>query len=225
MARQLHGVILDIDGTLVDSNDAHAHAWVQALEEEGYHASFDEVRPLIGMGGDKVLPEVAGLQKDSKQGQKISKRRKALFLSDYLPRLHAFPQSWELLQRLHKQGFELAVATSAEPDELQGLLKTIHPDASSLFTEETSAKDAKHSKPDPDVMHAALQKLGMQPGECLMFGDTAYDIESAARAKVPTIAFRCGGWSDNDLRGSLAIYDGPADLLAHYDQSPLAHRA
>jgi phosphoglycolate phosphatase-like HAD superfamily hydrolase len=91
--------------------------------------------------------------------------------------------------------------------------------------QQASAQDAKHSKPDPDVMHAALQKLDMQPGECLMFGDTAYDIESAARAKVPTIAFRCGGWSDNDLRGSLAIYDGPADLLAHYDQSPLAHRA
>ncbi|HEY3991939.1 MAG TPA: HAD family hydrolase, partial [Ktedonobacteraceae bacterium] len=177
MAQQLRGVILDIDGTLVDSNDAHAHAWVQALEEQGYHVSFEKVRPLIGMGGDKVLPEAVGLQKDSEQGKRISKRRKALFLSHYLPELHAFPQAWELLQHLHRQGFTLAIATSAEPDELQGLLKIIHPYASSLFTQETSAQDARHSKPDPDVMHAALQKLNMPPGACIVLGDTAYDIE------------------------------------------------
>jgi HAD superfamily hydrolase (TIGR01509 family) len=176
------------------------------------------------MGGDKVLPEVVGLQKDSEQGKRISKRRKALFLSHYLPELHAFPQAWELLQHLHQQGFTLAIATSAEPDELQGLLKIIHPHASSLFAQETSAQDARHSKPDPDVMHAALQKLHMPPGACIMLGDTAYDIEAAAKVQIQTIAFRCGGWSDDDLQGACAIYDGPADLLAHYEQSPLAQK-
>jgi len=225
MTQHIHGVILDIDGTLVDSNDAHAHAWVQALAEAGYHVDFAQVRPLIGMGGDKVLPEVAGVQKDSQQGQQISKRRKALFLTEYLPHLHAFPQAWQLLQQLHKQGFTLAIATSAEPDELQGLLKVIHPHATDLFAEETSAKDASHSKPDPDVIHAALQKLDMPAAQSIMLGDTAYDIEAAAQAGVKTIAFRSGGWSDRDLQGSSAIYDGPADLLAHYQQSPLAQAA
>lgn len=222
MTKRIHNVILDVDGTLVDSNDAHAHAWVQALEEQGYHVRFETVRPFIGMGGDKVLPQTIGLPKQSEQGQQISRRRKAIFLSRYLPGLHPFPYAWELLQHLHQQGFVLAVATSAEPDELQALLKVIHPHASSLIGEETSAKDAAHSKPDPDVIHAALQKIDARPEESLMLGDTAYDIEAAAQAAVKTIAFRCGGWSDRDLQGAIAIYDGPEDLLAHYQESPLA---
>lgn len=222
MTRLINNLILDVDGTLVDSNDAHACTWVQALEEHGFHASFEQVRPLIGMGGDKVLPDVAGLSKESEQGQQISKRHKALFMSHYLPKLHAFPRAWELLQHLHQQGFELVVASSAGPDELAGLLKVIDPRAPNLFSGETSSKDAPHSKPDPDVIHAALHKIDARPEETLMLGDTAYDIEAAARSGVKTIAFRCGGWSDHDLQGAIALYDGPADLLARYQQSPLA---
>lgn len=222
MRKRIHNIILDVDGTLVDSNDAHAHTWVQALEEHGYHASFEQVRPLIGMGGDKVLPDVVGLPKESEAGQQISQRRKALFLTDALPRLRAFPGAWELLQHLHQQGFTLVVASSAEPDELTRLLKVVDPRAPDLFSGETSAKDAQHSKPDPDVIHVALGKINARPEETLMLGDTAYDIEAAARSGMQTIAFRCGGWSDRDLRGAIAIYDGPEDLLAHYQQSPLA---
>lgn len=223
MTKHLHNVILDVDGTLVDSNDAHAKAWVRALEEHGYHASFDQVRPLIGMGGDKVLPEIAGLQKESQPGQQISQRRKALFLSDYLPHLHAFPGAWELLQQMHKQGLTLVIASSSEQDELNGLLRTIDARAPQLLGAETSAQDAPHSKPDPDVIQAALHKIKAHAEQTIMLGDTAYDIQAAAQARIPTIAFRCGGWSDQDLRGALAIYDGPADLLAHYQKSPLAH--
>ncbi|QBD79572.1 HAD family hydrolase [Ktedonosporobacter rubrisoli] len=221
MARQLHGVILDVDGTLIDSNDAHAHAWVQALEENGEHVPFARLRPLIGMGGDKVLPETIGVQKDSPKGEKISKRHKELFMHEYLPRLHAFPQTFELLKRMHEQGLKLVVATSAEPDELNGLLRLISPQASDFFTQETSAKDAPESKPNPDIMQAALKRSGCTPEQVVMIGDTAYDIEAATRAGVKTLAFRCGGWSDEGLRGALAIYDGPADLLANYDSSPL----
>ena len=225
MLPYIKNIIADIDGTLVDSNDAHAHAWVQAMDEHGYHVSFEKVRPLIGMGGDKVLPETVGVQKDSEQGKQIGKRRKAIFLSRYLPGLHAFPQAWELLQYLHRQGFRLVVASSSEPDELKGLLKVINPQALEIFEGETSAKDARHSKPDADVIYAALHRIDARPQESMMLGDTAYDIEAAGRADVKTIAFRCGGWSDHDLRGATAIYDGPADLLAHYRESPLAQRS
>jgi HAD superfamily hydrolase (TIGR01509 family) len=222
MTKQLRGVLLDVDGTLIDSNDAQAQSWVQALKEQGFPVSFDQVRPLIGMGGDKVLPQTVGLQKESQQGQQISKRRKALFLSHYLPTLRAFPQAWELLQHLREQGFALIAASSAEPDELEDLLKLVHPQAPMLFTKKTSAEDAGRSKPNPDVIQAALQQGDLQSEETLMLGDTAYDIEAAAQAGVKTIAFRCGGWSDQDLQGAIALYDGPADLLAHYRESPLA---
>lgn len=222
MTKRIRGVLLDVDGTLVESNDAQAHAWVQALDEQRYHVSFAEVRPLIGMGGDKVLPQTIGVHKESEPGRQISKRRKALFMSHYLPNIQPCPQAWELLQHLREQGFVLVAASSAEPDELEGLLKRIHPQAPALFAKQTSAEDADRSKPNPDVIQAALQQIAMPAEETIMLGDTAYDIEAAAQAGVKTIAFRCGGWSDRDLQGAIAIYDGPADLLAHYDASPLA---
>lgn len=222
MPEHIQYAILDIDGTLVDSNDAHTHAWIQAMAVYGHRVPFTRVRPLIGMGGDKVLPETLGIAKDSEEGQQISARRKAIFLSQYVPNLHPFPAARELLQHMHGQGLKLIVATSSEPDELQQLLQVIGPHIQDLFEERTSARDVKHSKPDPDVMHAALQRAGARPDKALMIGDTAYDIESATRVAVETIAFRCGGWSDHDLQGAIAIYDGPADLLAHYQASPLA---
>jgi phosphoglycolate phosphatase-like HAD superfamily hydrolase len=93
--------------------------------------------------------------------------------------------------------------------------------AEELVEDKTSSKDVSRSKPDPDVMQVTLQRTGLDAHEVLMIGDTAYDIEAARKAQVRTIAFRCGGWKDADLAGALAIYDGPADLLADYDESPL----
>src|SRR5213080_425519 len=91
----IQGVILDVDGTLVDSNDAHATAWIEAMAENGYKVSFDKVRSLIGMGGDKVLPETLGIQKESEEGKRINQRRKEIFKERFLPGLHAFPGAKE----------------------------------------------------------------------------------------------------------------------------------
>jgi HAD superfamily hydrolase (TIGR01509 family) len=215
----IRGVILDIDGTLIDSNDAHAKSWIEAMAEYGYIVPFEKVRPLIGMGGDKVLPETLHLEKDSEIGSQISKRREAIFKERYLPRLRAFPGAKELLQEMRKRGLKLAIASSAQPDELKSLLRLVG--AEDLVEEKTSSKDVSRSKPNPDVMQVTLQRIELDPNEVLMIGDTAYDIEAASKVHVGTIAFRCGGWRDADLAGALAIYDGPADLLAHYDESPL----
>src|SRR3954471_20554630 len=94
------GVLLDVDGTLVDSNDAHAHAWLKALAEAGVSAEFTAVRRLIGKGGDKLLPEVSGIEADSARGQAISKRRGEIFQQEYLPKLRPFPGAKELLARM-----------------------------------------------------------------------------------------------------------------------------
>jgi HAD superfamily hydrolase (TIGR01509 family) len=217
----IRGVILDVDGTLVDSNDAHAHAWVQAMAENGHQVPFDKVRPLIGMGGDKVFPETIGIDKDSDEGKRISQRRKQIFMQQYLPTIKPFPHTSDLLARMRDAGLTLVIATSAEQEELNKLLQVISPNASDFFKQETSSKDASRSKPDPDIMHAALQRLGYPASQAIMLGDTAYDIEAAAKVNVPTIALRSGGWSDNDLRGAIVIYNDPADLLAHFDNSPL----
>jgi HAD superfamily hydrolase (TIGR01549 family) len=216
----IRGVILDVDGTLVDSNDAHAHAWVEAMAESGYSVPFEKVRPLIGMGGDKVLPETIGVDNSSPEGQKISKRRSEIFKERYLSTVRPFPRAQDLLNHMRERGLKLAVASSAKPDELRDLLKIVG--AADLIQDKSSAEDTSNSKPSPDVMQITLQKIGMPPAEVLMIGDTLYDIEAAKKVGVGTIAFRCGGWKDADLAGAIAIYDGPADLLDHYDSSPLA---
>src|SRR2546421_2208634 len=215
----IHAVIFDVDGTLVDSNDAQARSWVDALKEFGYSVPYEKVRPLIGMGGDKVLPETIGVQKDSEKGKQISKRRSEIFKEKYLPTIQAFPGAQELLNRMREQGLKLAIASSAQPDELRSLLQIVG--AADLIEDKTSSEDAKRSKPDPDVMQVTLKKVGYPPNEVVMIGDTPYDIEAASKVGVGTIAFRCGGWNDADLAGAIAIYNDPADLLAHYDSSPL----
>src|SRR5437764_9922342 len=179
---QIRGIIFDIDGTLVNSNDVHAQAWQQAMAEYGYEVSFDTIGPLIGMGGDKVLPELFGIQKDSEPGSKIDRRRSQLFKERYLPHLRAFPGAMELLRYLHNHSFILAIATSSKPDEMNSLLNIIDPRAADLFTQEVSSKDADQSKPDPDVVQVALKRTQCTPDQALMIGDTAYDIEAAARA-------------------------------------------
>jgi HAD superfamily hydrolase (TIGR01509 family) len=220
--KQIRGVILDVDGTLVDSNDAHARAWVEALAEQGIEVSFEKVRRLIGMGGDKLLPRVAGLEEDSPRGKVISERRSEIFKSRYLHRLKAFPGTRELLLRMRGEGLKLVVASSAKEDELKPLLKIAG--AADLIEEKTSSDDAENSKPDPDIVEAALKQSGFSSNEAVMIGDTPYDIEAASRAGLEVIAFRCGGWNDEELAGATAIYDGPADLLAQYDSSPLGKK-
>jgi HAD superfamily hydrolase (TIGR01509 family) len=213
------GVILDVDGTLVDSNDAHAKAWVEALEDGGFDVPFERVRPLIGMGGDKLLPEVTGLPGKHPRSERIGRRRGEIFKARYLPALRPFPKTRELLLRMRDEGLTLAVASSAEPEELEALLTIAG--AKDLVRGASSADDVESSKPDPDVVHAALGRLGRDPAFVVMIGDTPYDVEAARRAGVRAIAFRCGGWDDARLGGAVAIYDGPADLLARFSDSPL----
>jgi phosphoglycolate phosphatase-like HAD superfamily hydrolase len=214
-------VLLDVDGTLIDSNDAHARAWVDALRAHGYVVSFEQVRPLIGMGGDKLLPELTGLDSDSGDAERIGATRSELFLERELPTLRATRGARALLEHLLARGLELTVATSAKSREVRALLEQAG--VSDLIDLASSADDAERSKPDPDIVRAALRLSESQAAHSAMLGDTPYDVEAAARSRVPTIALRCGGWWDDEaLGGAAAIYDDPADLLANYAQSPLA---
>lgn len=219
-AGRLRGVILDVDGTLVDSNDGHARAWVEALSEHGIEVPYARVRRLVGMGGDNLLPELTGLDHESERGKSISRRRSAIFKEKYLPSVEAFPRTRDLLLRMRDAGLRLSVGSSAKAEELKPLLAKAG--VGDLIEATTSASDAESSKPDPDIVQAAFGELSLGPDEVLMLGDTPYDIEAARRAGVGTVAFRCGGWDDEGLKGALAVYDGAADLLARFDRSPFA---
>jgi HAD superfamily hydrolase (TIGR01509 family) len=218
MAR-IRAVLFDIDGTLLDSNDAHAHAWLDALRGHGKDVPYDLVRSKIGMGGDKLLAELAKIDHESEEGKSISERRIAILKAHYLPDIGPFPGARSLVDRIRSRGIVCVTATSARADDIADLLRAAA--VADLMDAVVTADDVDRSKPDPDLIQAALDKVKMAADEVVLLGDTPYDIEAAKRVRVATIAFRCGGWSDEDLEDAIAIYDGPADLAAKLDSSPI----
>jgi HAD superfamily hydrolase (TIGR01509 family) len=211
------GILLDVDGTLLDSNDAHARSWIEIFARHGREIPFERVRPLIGKGSDKLVPELTGVDPESSAGKAMTEERKALFKRDYLPKLAPTRGARAMVERLKDDGLQVVVATSASGDELEALLRQA--DVEDLIGKATTSSDAESSKPDPDIVHAALRKGKLRSGQALMIGDTPYDIESAGRASVPCVALRCGGWwSDEALAGAVAIYNDPAQLLDRYEE-------
>jgi len=205
---------MDIDGTLLDSNAAHAAAWVRALREHGIDTDEMEVRPLIGMGADKLLPAVAHVEEDTDEGRAMSQRKSAVF-AELLPALQPTPGARRLIEKLQRSGIEIVIATSAGKNEVAGLLRQAG--VADLIPKRTSSGDVEDSKPDPDVVHAALARAGATPEEAVFVGDTPYDVEAGARAGVGVIAVRCGGhWQDEDLRGAVMIVNDPEELLARW---------
>lgn len=217
---RLRAVILDVDGTLVDSNEAHAAAWHAAFREHGVDVPLAKLRKLIGMGGDHLLPAASGLSDESDLGERISRRRGEIFRREHLPRLQPLPGARDLLRRFADDGLVLAVATSAPKQELEPLLCIAG--AADLVGAKTSSGDVERSKPAPDVVAEALARTGCAAGEALMLGDSPYDLQAARRAGVGLVALRSGGYRDDELAGAVAIYDHPADLLRHYASSPFA---
>ncbi len=179
------GVIFDIDGTLVDSNDAHAHAWVQALEEHGRHVAFSRVRPLIGKGSDKLLPELTGISVDSPEGRALVDRRRQIFLRDYVLTLKPTRGAQRLLEWLRDERLTLGIATSAADEEVHALLRVAG--ATKYFDTKTSSDDVDRSKPDPDIVAAAVERMQCRAVDVVMIGDTPYDVEAALRAGVGII--------------------------------------
>jgi HAD superfamily hydrolase (TIGR01509 family) len=220
VSQKVRAVLLDVDGTLIDSNDAHAQAWVDVGAEFGHEIEFERVRWLIGMGGDRVLPKLTGLEEESEEGERILDRRGEIFRERYLSQLKAIDGAADLVQRMRGQGLKLVVATSASEEDLAGLLKQAG--LESLKEDATNSDDAEESKPAPDILEAALEKTGFQAAEVVMIGDTPYDIEAANRAGLRSIAVLSGGWTADELSAATEVYADTAELLRRYDQSLLS---
>lgn len=216
-------VIFDIDGTLLDSVDLHAKAWVEAFAHFGYPVALDYVRPLIGKGGDQIMPAFVPAGALKKIGPALNTYRSDLFKRTYLPQVKPFPKVRELFLKLRTNGQRIALASSGKADEVDEYKRIAQ--IADLVEIETTADDVQRSKPAPDIFEAALAKLSPLPPErIIVVGDTPYDAEAAAKVGLETIGLLCGGTSFEALRtaGCLAIFQNPADLLAHYDESALA---
>ncbi len=213
--------LIDVDGTLVSSNDAHAKSWQAALKEFGYDVSYDRLRRMIGMGGDKVLPAIdPKLNDEADPGKSIAFRRGEIFKERYLSHLQPTNGAREMLVRLHACGLKIVIASSATQAELDALLAVA--DVTDLVDLSTTSDDAGQSKPAPEIIEVALKKAKTPSTTAVMIGDTPYDIEAATKAGVPTVAFRCGGWDNVGLKDAIAVYDDPADLLTKLEESPFS---
>jgi HAD superfamily hydrolase (TIGR01509 family) len=220
--RRYAAILLDLDGTVVDSNDAHAHAWVETLARHGVEVAFERVRRMIGMGGDRIVEETVGWPRDSPETQALVDECAAIFVDRWLHRVTPIDGARELVLRLRQEGFQIALASAAHEDELRSLLEIAG--IADLIDERARPPKPEASKPDPATVEAALSRVGVDRSRVVMIGDTPYDVETARAAHVDMIGFTTGGYSAEELAGAIAVYRGPSDLLAHWAESLLGGR-
>jgi HAD superfamily hydrolase (TIGR01509 family) len=216
-------VIFDVDGTLIDSVDAHTRAWVDAFAAFDIQADFDDVRGDVGKGGDQLMPGYLPPDALEAQGKAVEDHRTELFAREHLPGIQAFPGVRQLFERIRAHGLRIALASSAKAEELDRYLEITG--VGDLIEGATSSDDAERSKPFPDIFLAALKKLpGVEPGEAVVVGDTPYDAEAARAAGMACIGVLSGGFPAESLTavGCAAVYQDVAELLREYDRSPLA---
>jgi beta-phosphoglucomutase-like phosphatase (HAD superfamily) len=214
-------IIFDIDGTLIDSVDLHALAWHDAFIHFGHKVEVEQARSQIGKGGDKLLPVFLTPQEVYNHGKELEVWRSQHFKSRYLPMVRAFSAVPELLCALRERGLKLAVASSAKKDELQAYLEIA--EISGLIDELVSSEDVSESKPAPDVFEVAIQRLHVAPADAVAIGDSPYDAQAAGKLGMTAVGVLSGGFTGKALKdaGCVAVYPGPAALLACLLASPL----
>jgi len=214
-------LLTDIDGTLVDSNALHAEAWRRTFEHFGIEIGMDEAWRSIGKGSDHVIPIFVPEADCKRLEEPIKEFRKQLFHRDYMPRIVAFAQARELLLRVRESGMKIVLATSSDKEDLPTYTKIVG--MKDLIDKASSSADAEVSKPAGDIFAAALKKVGMNADQAIALGDTPWDAQAAGKVGVAAIGLTCGGWKRSDLldAGCIEVWQDPADLLLHFDESAL----
>lgn len=211
--------ILDIDGTLVDTNYQHALAWNEAFVQHGFVLPIWRLHRLIGMGGDQLVPEMIGEEAEEEHGDAIRTAESALYLGS-ISSVHPFEGARKLIETLSSGERRCVLASSAKQKEVDHYLDVL--DARELVEDWTTSDDVQNTKPEPDLVQAALDKLGVD--EAVMVGDTPWDIEAAKKVGVDTIAIMTGGFSRDELEqaGAAAVYESITELLEDLDNTALA---
>jgi HAD superfamily hydrolase (TIGR01509 family) len=196
----VRGLIVDLDGTLVDSNPVHVEAWRRAFAELGYAVPADELAKLMGMGGDKLVTAAGGEEAESRHGDELRAGHARHFATVAAETgLLVIPGAVELLRDARRMGMRVALATSSKRDHLETTFAACGHDFGADVDELVTADDADESKPEPDLTHAAADRLGLAPGDCALVGDTPYDGESAGRAGACFWGVQSGGFEAAEL--------------------------
>lgn len=220
----IKAVIFDIDGTLIDSVPAHIEAWKRAFIRFGKEVSDEEIRRQIGKGDDDMLPVFFSREELDRFRPDLEKYRGDLFKREYQPSLKPFPRVRDLFERINYDDTKIALGSTGKGEEIAIYKEMAR--IEDLVTCSVDSEEVEHSKPHRDICAVALKKLGLASSEVIDIGDTVYDVESAGKMSVCSIGFLCGGGTKNELEraGCIAVYNDPADLLEHYDGSPLSRR-
>ncbi len=212
--------ILDIDGTLVDTNYQHALAWYRAFREHGHVVPVWRVHRKIGMGGDKLIEALLGEDVEREQGDALRDAEKPHYMG-MIDEVVPFDGARGLIEDLKAAGHTVVLASSAKEEEVEHYLDLL--DARELADAWTHSGDVEETKPAPDLVESALEKTGGDAGDAVMIGDSPYDVEAARNAGVETIAVLTGGFSEDELRqaGALAVHASMGDLRARLSDTPL----
>ena len=213
--------ILDIDGTLVDTNYHHTIAWYRAFRQSGIVLPLWRIHRHIGMGGDQMVGALTDEETEERCGDDIRAAEKALYLA-LIEEIETMDGSRELIEELKGRGHTVVLASSAKEDEVDHYLDLL--DARELADAWTTSADVEATKPEPDLVRAALERGGSSDSDAVMVGDTPWDIEAAKRAGVGTLAVRTGGFGADELReaGAVAVFESVAELCAALERTPLA---
>ena len=210
--------ILDIDGTLVDSNYQHTIAWYRALRQHGHVLPIWRIHRHIGMGGDQLVASLCGEEVEARHGDDIRNAEKALYMA-LIDEVEPLAGARDLIVDLKRMDRSVVLASSAKPDEEEPYLDLL--DARGLADAWTTAGDVEKTKPEPDLVVAALQRAGAD--SAVMIGDSTWDCKAAARAGIPTVAVLTGGFSEQELRdaGAVAVFDSIEELRRRLSDTPL----
>jgi HAD superfamily hydrolase (TIGR01509 family) len=218
----LDALIFDVDGTLVDTNGLHVRAWVDAFASRGYRIAADRIAVEIGKGGDKLVPSILGREADARDGEALRDAQKTgyerLVASE---RVRVYPGAEELLERARERGLRTALATSSGGDHLDATFRSAGTDFRRMVDVVVTRDDIEASKPAPDLVEAALAKLGLAPTQCAMVGDTRWDAVACRRAGVVLLGLLTGPGGEEELRGAGArgVWRDPAHLLEELDRA------
>ncbi|MEW1822573.1 HAD family hydrolase [Arthrobacter sp. NPDC080031] len=218
------GVLFDVDGTLVDSTYFHTTAWWQAFRQQGLDVPMASIHRHIGMGGDKLLESLLPANSDRDIRDTVERAHGAIF-STFWPAIRPFESARTLLQACAESGLAVALASSAHERDLRVLRNIL--DAEPWIDCATSSAEAAESKPSPDILLAALEKLHLNAADVAFVGDSVWDVKAAARIGIETIGLTCGGISAAELfdAGAIEVYSGPKALLERLDASALGKLA
>jgi HAD superfamily hydrolase (TIGR01549 family) len=210
--------LLDVDGTLVDTNYHHAIAWYRAFRRHGVVLPLWRIHRHMGMGGDHLVAALCGDDGEHRFGDEVREAEAELYMR-LIDEVEPLPRARDLIEELKGRGHAVVLASSAKKHEVDHYLDLL--DARELVDGWTTAADVERTKPDPDLVAAAKDKAG--GGDAVMLGDSTWDCEAARRCGVPTVGLLTGGFSEQELRqaSAVAVYESISDLIAHLDETPL----